>query len=76
MVHSVMAVSTADKLKRDANKAADAHSHGKKTATLFSEILNQAVDEQQEAPRQCHTVTYGQDSKLRTFRYQQREYHY
>lgn len=76
MVHSVMAVSTVDKLKSDANNTADSHSHGRQQESLFAQILNQTVEEQQTAPRECHTVTYGQDCKLRTFEYQQREYHY
>lgn len=76
MVNAVMAVPTSDKVKRDASKAANSHSQGKKQESLFSQILNQTVEEAQEAPRECHMVTYGQDCMLRTFQYQKREYHY
>ena len=77
MVHSVMAVSTTDKVKRDANKTTDPYAQGKAQQSLFAEILDQEVDERrQAAPRECHTVTYGQDCMLRNFLYQKREYHY
>jgi len=76
MVNAVMAVPTTDKVKRDANKAANSYSQGKKQESLFSQIFNQTVEEAQEAPRECHTVTYGQDCMLHAFQYQKREYHY
>lgn len=75
MVHSVMAVSTADKLKRDAGKTANSYGNGKKEQSLFSEILQKTVEEE-KAPRECRTLTYGQDSRLHPFLYQQREYRY
>ncbi len=76
MVNAVMAVPTTDKVKRDANKAANSYSQGKKQESLFSQILNQTVEETGEVPRECHTVTYGQDCMLRTFQYHKREYRY
>lgn len=77
MVHSVMAVSTTDRLKRDANRMTDTYTQGKQQQSLFAQILNREVEEQQQvAPRECHTVTYNQDCMLRNFLYQQREYHY
>lgn len=76
MVHSVVGVAITDKVKRDAPREANSYSKGKDSNALFSEILEQRIEEQKEAPRSCHTVTYGQDSKLHTFQYQKREYHY
>lgn len=78
MVNSVMAVSATGKIKRDnersratLNEKNKEHSKG-----LFSEFLKQEVEEQKEAPHSCSTVMYGQDSRLHTFEYQKREYHY
>lgn len=76
MVHSVTAVANTDKIKRDANKTIDYNANGKKEQSLFAEIFNQTVEVQQAAPRECRTLTYGQDSRLHPFLYQQREYHY
>lgn len=76
MVHSVVGISTSDKIKRDANRAANSYSHSKQQNSLFSQIFEQKIAEQQEAPAECYTVTYGQDSKIRTFQYQTREYNY
>lgn len=76
MVHSVMAISTLDKLKRDDNSMAN-HSKGKQKGSLFAQMLNHECEEQQKAaPMECHVVTYGQDCMLRNFLYQQREYRY
>lgn len=76
MVHSVVAVSSVDKVKRDAHKAVDAHSQKKQQESAFSQILEQTVEEQRTIPMECHTLTYGQDSRLHTFQYQMREYNY
>lgn len=75
MVHSVEAVSSVDKVRRDADRARDFQSKSKQNS-LFSQILNQKTEDLQKDSMECHTVTYGQDSKLRTFLYQSREYSY
>lgn len=74
MVHSVVAISESDRIKRDARKENGARQ--KHSTSLFSQILEEKTEEQKEAPRVCHTTTYGQDSMLHTFEYQKREYHY
>ncbi|MBE5884239.1 MAG: hypothetical protein E7291_07465 [Lachnospiraceae bacterium] len=76
MVHSVLAVSSADKVKRDTNKSEESYHSGKQSKPLFAQILEQCKEEIQSAPAECYTVTYGQDSKLRTFQYRMREYNY
>ena len=43
----------------------------------FSEILKEASEQQNEnAPTECHTTTYGRDMQLMHFMYRTREYHY
>lgn len=78
MVNSVMAVSAIGQIKRDNEKARATLHEEHRTASpgLFSELLNQEVEERREAPENCRTVIYGQDSRLHTFEYQKREYHY
>ena len=76
MVHSVEAVSSVDKVKRDANKTTNSRTQDKQSKALFSQILDQKKQEQKANSMECHTVTYGQDSRLRTFQYQSREYNY
>ena len=71
-----MAVSNTVKVRRDADSSANNYSEEKEKMPLFARILDEQIEEQQVAPRECHTVTYGQDCLLRNFRYQQREYHY
>jgi len=75
MVHSVLAVSETDKVKREGRK--ENSQSRKHSGSLFSQVLAQKTEEQrQEAPRTCHTTTYGQDSRLHTYQYEKREYHY
>lgn len=78
MVNSVMEVSATGKIKRDDEKSRATLNEKYKNASqgLFSELLNQEVEEQQKASVNCRTLTYGQDSRLHTFEYQKREYHY
>ena len=70
-----MAVPKLKKTKSERNKSSFTHS-GEKKEHLFNQILNDAIEEQEAAPVICHNTTYGQDSRLQTFHYQSREYHY
>ena len=76
MVHSVTAVSEVDKIKRDMPKMNHGYADSKQSDPLFSQILEQKEQELQHDSIACHTVTYGSDSKIHTFQYQSREYHY
>lgn len=75
VVHSVTMVSSADRVKRDANRERD-FTPGSRQDARFSQILEEKEQELQRASLECHTVTYGQDSRLRTFLYRSREYGY
>lgn len=76
-MNSVMAITSSDKVKRDNDKRmTNSYADEKRDKAIFREILNQRVEERKEAPRECHTLTYGQDCRLHAFLYQQREYHY
>ena len=76
MVHSVLAVSTVGKLKREDNRSGNSSTkkNEAKAKDLFSQILEAEVAGQKATPMTCKTVTYGQDSKIHTFEYQTREY--
>jgi len=78
MVNSVVAVPTVGKIKREDEKTRATLYEERKgnSQGLFSELLRQEVEEQQEASANCRVVTYGQDSRLHTFEYQKREYRY
>lgn len=75
VVHSVAMVSSVDRVKRDANRTRDFSPRGRQSV-LFSQILEEKEQELQRTPLECHTITYGQDSRLRTFLYRSREYGY
>ncbi len=76
MVHTVMAVSTSGKVKRDSGRAFHTASGKMQSDHLFSNILKEKVDEQESASMDCQTTTYGNDSQIHTFQYRTREYHY
>ena len=76
MVHSVVAVTKTDKLRRDAQKTRESYQESGQSPSLFSQILEQKEQELEKAPMNCRTITYGSDSKLHTFQYQSKEYHY
>jgi len=63
------------KTKSERNKSSHSHS-GEKKEHPFNQVLSDAIEEQEATPILCHNTTYGQDSKLQTFHYQPREYHY
>jgi len=75
MVQSVIGAPKLKKTKSERNKSSYSHS-GEKKEHSFNQILNDAIEEQEAAPVICHNTTYGQDSRLQTFHYQSREYHY
>ncbi len=74
MVHSVMAVSTVGKPRHEEERKQDDKQRETTPNTLFSQFLEQEIEEQKKASMNCKTVTYGQDSRLHTFEYLSREY--
>lgn len=75
MVHSVSAITHTKKVSRDDSSLSGGYTGSDKSTHSFSKILEAEINEKQ-APAECHTVTYGNDLKLRTFLYQTREYQY
>ena len=76
MVHSVLAVPSVGKVKREFRNMPDEQHNETEKNSSFSSILKEKLNEQKSAPRTCHTVTYGNDCMLHMFQYQTREYHY
>ncbi len=77
MVSSVMAVPMVGKIKKEPARAFGYVSRDASSSGTFAQAFDQAVEEQAaSAPTECHTVTYGRDSRLQHFMYQTREYHY
>lgn len=76
MVHSVVAVPSVGKVKREHCTPAYAGNMGNSSNGTFAQVLERAKEETKESPMSCVTTTYGRDSKMRTFFYQPREYHF
>ncbi len=76
MVHSVMATPTVSKTKRDGQHSAHSGAKDGDGNKLFAEILEEAAQKPQPAPRACQTTLYDRDSRLQNFNYLTREYHY
>ncbi len=77
MVNSVLAVSSVGKIKREGvRKEKSPGKGGANPNPLFSQLLQEEMESQGKAPLSCSATTYGQDSRLHTFEYQKREYHY
>ena len=76
MVQSVAAVSKTGKIKRDQQKTFDSESGNQSSNGSFAKVLENAKREAQNAPMDCHTTTYGRDSRIQTFFYQPREYRF
>ncbi len=76
MVTSVLAVPRIDKVKRDRQSPSQFHSREKDSNELFAQFLDNAVKESEPASMECLNTVYGRDSKMQTFRYQSREYHF
>ncbi len=75
MVHSVSAITHTKKVSRDDSSLSGGYSGSKNSAHTFSKVLEEQINEH-KAPTQCHTITYGNDLRLRNFLYQTREYQY
>ncbi len=76
MVTSVMAVSGVGRTRKDKQHLPYSGISKKNEKGLFSKILRETVTELADDVRDCCTTTYGPDSKMQTFLYQAREYHY
>lgn len=76
MVHSVEAVSTVGRIKREHQSPVYSGNVANSSNGSFAQVLERAKEETQESPMNCVTTTYGRDCKMRTFFYQPREYHF
>lgn len=76
MVHSVAAVPKARRIKRDHQNAFYSDSGSQDSNGSFAKVLENAKKETLNASMDCHTTTYGRDSRIQTFFYQPREYHF
>lgn len=75
MVHSVSAITHTKKVSRDNEGSSGGYSGSGNSTHTFSGILEEKITER-KAPAECHTITYGNDLRLRNFLYQTREYQY
>lgn len=75
MVHSVVAVPSVGKIKRERRTPSYTGNMESLSNGTFAQVLERAKEETKEAPMSCVTTTYGRDSRMRTFFYQPREYH-
>lgn len=76
MVHSVDAVPKVGKVKRDQQNAFYSESGSQRSNGSFAKVLERAKKETLNSSMDCHTTTYGRDSRIQTFFYQPREYHF
>ena len=75
MVHSVVAVPSVGKIKRERRSPAYSESMGHSSNGTVAQVLERAQEDAKEAPMSCVTTTYGREGRMRTFFYQPREYH-
>lgn len=76
MVQSVLAAPMIGKLKREEQRLPYSHPGKEESGGLFSQLLEEATQKLESAPKACHTTLYGRDSRIQTFQYLSREYHY
>lgn len=76
MVHSVVAVPNAGKMKREHYNPAYTGVSENSSNGSFAQALEHATEEVQNSLMDCVTTTYGRDRMMRTFYYQPREYHF
>ncbi|MGN0401895.1 MAG: hypothetical protein ACI4HQ_06490 [Acetatifactor sp.] len=74
MVSSVTAVPPTDREKRD--HGSSRNSKKDFGEGLFAQILRDTAKKTESKNLDCHTTTYGRDSKMRSFIYEGREYRY
>ncbi|MBQ4536228.1 MAG: hypothetical protein II994_01260 [Lachnospiraceae bacterium] len=75
MVSSIMAIPQTAKTKRDRSNTSS-QPKPKDPTGLFAEVLDESTQNLENAPRECHNVVYGPNSRLQSFHYRSREYHY
>ncbi len=71
-----MAVSRVSKAKRDKRYVPYSVPKKKDGRKTFSQLLQEAASGVAENNLECCTTTYGRDSRMQSFLYQTREYHY
>ncbi len=76
MVASVEAVSAAKRTRRDNQRNPYELNQRKDAGGLFAEILEDSAKKAERTVTDCTTTTYGRDSRMQTFLYRTREYHY
>jgi len=76
MVQSVAAVPVAGKMKREHQNVSRFAGRNQNSSGSFSKVLEKTEEEIRNVSLDCHTTTYGRDSKIRIFVYQPVEYRY
>lgn len=76
MVHSISAISPYRKIDRDSDHSSGSDLKRESSDHPFMQVLKAEIEQQKDTSRNCQTTIYGNDSKLHTFLYQTREYHY
>lgn len=72
-----MAVPKVGKEKRERERFNGYYYEKASSCKTFSEVLKEASEQQNDgAPTECHTITYGRNRQLQQFMYRTREYHY
>ena len=76
MVASVTAVPGVRNTGRDEKQSSGSDSKKNSASRLFARILREAAQETTDDALDCHTTTYGRDSKMQDYLHKKREYHY
>ena len=76
MVNSVVAVPKVDSVRRDQYNSSYSESKDQASNGTFAKVLEDVRKDKQNTPMDCHTISYGKDSKLQSFVYQPRDYHF
>lgn len=74
MVTSVEAVLGVNMTRRDRGRDTRSDSGQNGAEGLFAKILEENTKEVKNTVVDCHTTTYGSDSRMQSFQYRTREY--
>lgn len=76
MVASVTAAPGMRKTGRDEKQSSGSGSKKDSAGKLFASILKETAQKTADDAMDCHTTTYGPDSKVQEYLHQKREYRY
>ena len=76
MVHSVAAVPMTGRVRRDPQRSCYPESGSQSSKGSFAQVLENVTKEVRDDSIDCRTTTYGRDSRIETFYYQSRAYHF